>query len=44
MERGNTMTIKVEVINTVPEQVCVTYDDNRMEVMYKSEWDKRQVK
>ena len=44
MERGNRMTTKVEVINTVPEQVCVTYDDGRMEVMYKSEWDKRQVK
>lgn len=38
------MITKVEVINTVPQQVCVTFEDGHMEVMYKSEWDKQQVK
>ena len=28
-------------MGTTPEQVCVTYDDGHMEVMYKSEWDKQ---
>ena len=32
--------MNVEIINTNPPQVCVTYPDGRMEVMYKSEWDK----
>lgn len=36
--------MKIELMGTTPEQVCVTFDDGHMEVMYKSEWDKRQVK
>jgi hypothetical protein len=36
--------MKIELMGTNPEQVCVTFDDGHMEVMYKSEWDKRQVK
>lgn len=38
---ATTSPITVEVIATNPPQVCVTYPDARMEVMYKSEWDKR---
>jgi hypothetical protein len=36
--------MNVQVIDTTPQQVCVTFDDGHMEVMLKSEWDKRQVK
>ena len=32
--------MNVEIMNTNPPQVCVTYPDGRMEVMRKSEWDK----
>ncbi len=38
---ATTSPITVEVIATNPPQVCVTYPDGRMEVMLKSEWDKR---
>lgn len=36
--------MKIELMATTPEQVCVTFEDGHMEVMPKSEWDKRQVK
>ena len=36
--------MKIELMNTTPEQVCVTFEDGHMEVTLKSEWDKRQVK
>lgn len=35
--------MKVEVLDTNPVQVCVIYPDGKMEVMFKSEWDKRQI-
>jgi len=42
MERGDRI-MNVEIINTDPAQVCVTYPDGKMEVMFKSEWDAKQV-
>jgi hypothetical protein len=33
--------MNVEVLNTNPPQVCVTYPDGRMVVMYKADWDKQ---
>ena len=35
--------MNVEIIDTDPAQVCVTYPDGKMEVMLKSKWDKKQV-
>lgn len=37
----NNQVTKVEVMNTNPAQVCVTYSDGTLSVMYKSEWDKQ---
>lgn len=33
--------MNIQIIeDTNPPQVCVTYPDGKMVVMYKSEWDK----
>lgn len=32
---------KVEVMNTTPAQVVITYTDGTGMTMYKSEWDKQ---
>lgn len=33
--------MNVQIMDTNPVQVCVTYPDGKMEVMFKSEWDER---
>jgi hypothetical protein len=33
--------MNVQIMDTNPPQVCVTYPDGKIEVMYKSEWDQR---
>lgn len=33
--------VSVDIIQTNPQQVCVTYSDGKMVVMYKSDWDRQ---
>lgn len=33
--------MNVQIMDTNPPQVCITYPDGKIEVMYKSEWDQR---